>query len=84
MVPGGFGFPFEPDRCVLTIFSGPCGGELENDGAVLVVNEAFECSFVIIKPMQRRISGARPALTRLDEILSMKNSMSRSLPNRPW
>jgi serine/threonine-protein phosphatase PP1 catalytic subunit len=84
MVPGGFGFPFEPDRCVLTIFSGPCGGELENNGAVLAVNEAFECSFIIIKPMKRRIPGSRPALTRLDEILSMKNSMSRSLPNRPW
>jgi serine/threonine-protein phosphatase PP1 catalytic subunit len=84
MVNGGFEFPFEPDRCVVTIFSAPRGGAQDNNGAVMVINEDFECSFVSIKPKGCRAPGSRPAFTPLDEILSMKASMSKTLPNRPW
>jgi serine/threonine-protein phosphatase PP1 catalytic subunit len=85
LVPGGFEFPFEPDRSVVTLFSAPCGGiETNNNGAVMIVNEAFQCSFVTIRPMERRLLGPKRALTPLDDILSMKVALSKTLPNRPW
>jgi serine/threonine-protein phosphatase PP1 catalytic subunit len=85
LVPGGFEFPFEPDRAVVTVFSAPCGGiETTNNGAVMMVNSGYECSFVTIRPMERRLLGARKVLSPLDDILSMKVALSKTLPNRRW
>jgi serine/threonine-protein phosphatase PP1 catalytic subunit len=78
MVYGGFEFPFEPDRCVVTIFSAPRGGtEMPNNGAVMNINLAFECTFTSIPPLQRRVPGARKAKSALDEILTPKGRSSR-------
>jgi serine/threonine-protein phosphatase PP1 catalytic subunit len=85
LVSGGFEFPFEPDRSVVTVFSAPCGGiETDNNGAVMVVNSEFQCSFIAIRPMERRLLGAKSPLTPLDDILSMKVALSKTLPNRRW
>ncbi|KAK8837739.1 hypothetical protein M9Y10_036274 [Tritrichomonas musculus] len=56
-VPGGFEFPFEPDRCVVTIYSIPTPGDpVGSDGAVLQIDKEFSCSFSTIKPLERRSS----------------------------
>lgn len=56
-VPGGFEFPFEPDRCVVTIFSIPTQGDpVGNDGAVLKIDKDLSCSFNTLKPLERRSS----------------------------
>lgn len=84
-VSGGFQFPFDPDRRAVTIFSAPCYDVGEEDsGAVMTVSEALECSFVTIKQMDRRLLGMRKGIDPIDEILSMKSSISLCNPNRKW
>lgn len=53
MVVNGYNF-FNNNRLV-TIFSAPnyCGS-CGNDGAVMKINENFECSFIVIKPINRK------------------------------
>lgn len=42
MVEGGFEFPFEPDECVLTVFSAPCyAGEYKNRGAFILIDKGM-------------------------------------------
>jgi serine/threonine-protein phosphatase PP1 catalytic subunit len=87
MVAGGFEFPFDPDRTVVTVFSAPCAGfEFDSSGAVMVISTALECSFVVIKPMERRMSSAKIALSPIDVILSLRpaSSLSRSAPTKRW
>jgi serine/threonine-protein phosphatase PP1 catalytic subunit len=51
-VPGGYAFPFEPDRSTVTIFSAPnyCY-ESGNRGAVLRVEEDLLCRFAVFEPV---------------------------------
>ncbi len=53
MVVNGYHF-FNNNRLV-TIFSAPnyCGS-CGNDGAVLKINKNFECSFIVIKPINNK------------------------------
>ena len=54
-VNGGFDFPFEPDRSVVTIYSSPIYGDpIGNDGAIMKIDESLCCSFNKIKPLERR------------------------------
>lgn len=87
MVSGGFEFPFEPERCFVTVFSAPCSGiETDNDGAIMNINESLNCSFTFIKPLERRLNITRPPKSDIEEILNMRNSsaFSRSLPGKKW
>jgi serine/threonine-protein phosphatase PP1 catalytic subunit len=71
-IANGFEFPFEGDQSTVTIFSAPSLGiEGECLGAVIVVNEEFACSFIQIRPMERR--GVKSCFTVIDDILAMKN-----------
>jgi serine/threonine-protein phosphatase PP1 catalytic subunit len=75
-VSDGFDFPFEGDQSVVTIFSAPSlGVEGECAGAVLVVSKEFACSFVMIRPMERRMP---KSLSPIEEILAMKYSPSKN------
>ena len=50
------GFKFFNNNKLITLFSAPnyCGS-CGNDGAVMKINENLECSFMIIKPMNKQI-----------------------------
>lgn len=54
-VPNGFEFPFEPDRCMITLFSSP-GYEDQSKivGSVMTIDTDFSCNFRTLKPLQRR------------------------------
>jgi serine/threonine-protein phosphatase PP1 catalytic subunit len=87
MVVGGFEFPFDQDRTVVSLYSAPCAGfDCDSFGAVMTVSETFECSFAVIKPMERRMSGPKIALSPIDQVLSLRSasSLSRSVPAKPW
>ena len=46
------GYEFFAKRRLVTIFSAPnYGGEFDNAGALLSVDESLVCSFEILKPM---------------------------------
>ncbi|KAF3454542.1 hypothetical protein FNV43_RR04990 [Rhamnella rubrinervis] len=51
------GYEFFAKRRLVTIFSAPnYGGEFDNAGALLSVDEALVCSFEILKPVENRAS----------------------------
>lgn len=75
--PGGLEFPFEPDRSVVTLFSAPCYKTgSENAGSVMTVNTFYECSFLTIKPVERRMAGRRE-LTPMQQIDALRESATR-------
>lgn len=48
------GYEFFAKRRLVTIFSAPnYGGEFDNAGALLSVNDGLVCSFEILKPVDR-------------------------------
>lgn len=48
------GYEFFADRSLVTIFSAPnYGGEFDNAGALMSVDENLVCSFQILKPTDR-------------------------------
>lgn len=55
------GYEFFSNRRLVTIFSAPnYGGEFDNAGALLSVNESLMCSFDIIKPSDMPNSSKLP------------------------
>ncbi|EAX91442.1 Ser/Thr protein phosphatase, putative [Trichomonas vaginalis G3] len=80
MVEDGFEFPFEPDRCTVTVFSAPYGQS--NKGAVMNIDQNYCCTFTEIPPLERRIGRGRNSI--LDDILAPMTSLSKSLPKKTW
>lgn len=65
------GYEFFAKRRLVTIFSAPnYGGEFDNAGALLSVDEALVCSFEILKPMENRASpsGSNTAKINLKKV----------------
>lgn len=65
------GYEFFAKRRLVTIFSAPnYGGEFDNAGALLSVDEALVCSFEILKPMESRASpsGSNAARVHLKKV----------------
>lgn len=55
------GYEFFAKRRLVTIFSAPnYGGEFDNAGALLSVDEALVCSFEILKPRDQGSSSKVP------------------------
>lgn len=55
------GYEFFAKRKLVTIFSAPnYGGEFDNAGALLSVDESLMCSFEIIKPTEKTNSLGLP------------------------
>lgn len=53
------GYEFFAKRRLVTIFSAPnYGGEFDNAGALLSVDESLVCSFEILKPVDQNASGS--------------------------
>lgn len=53
------GYEFFAKRRLVTIFSAPnYGGEFDNAGALLSVDENLVCSFEILKPAESKASGS--------------------------
>ena len=68
---GGFEFPFDPDRCILTIYSAPYSGvEGQSSGAVMTVGTDLCCSFTTINPLERKTSTNQ--VSELEAILKGK------------
>ena len=93
MVDQGFEFPFEPDRCLVTVFSAPSESSLgvKNPGAIMNVDSALCCTFTEIYPIERR-SQYKYKKNFLDDMLttnfsnrnSRNSSFSKSLPAKYW
>lgn len=65
------GYEFFAKRRLVTIFSAPnYGGEFDNAGALLSVNEALVCSFQILKPSDNTASasGSNSRVTPLKKV----------------
>lgn len=61
------GYEFFAKRRLVTIFSAPnYGGEFDNAGALLSVDEALVCSFEILKPMENRASPSGSNTTKIN------------------
>lgn len=59
------GYEFFSRRRLVTIFSAPnYGGEFDNAGALLSVNESLMCSFEILKPIEKP-SGSKLPLKKV-------------------
>lgn len=55
------GYEFFCRRRLVTIFSAPnYGGEFDNAGALLSVNESLMCSFEILKPLEQPKNSKMP------------------------
>lgn len=60
------GYEFFAKRRLVTIFSAPnYGGEFDNAGALLSVNDALVCSFDIVKPIDRTSGGSKVPLKKV-------------------
>lgn len=60
------GYEFFAKRRLVTIFSAPnYGGEFDNAGALLSVDEALVCSFEILKPEERAGSSSGVILKKV-------------------
>lgn len=67
------GYEFFAKRRLVTIFSAPnYGGEFDNAGALLSVDEALVCSFEILKPAENRASpsGSNTSRVTLKKVLN--------------
>ena len=91
MVDEGFEFPFEPDRCVVTVFSAPYMIDvIKNPAAVMNIDDKLCCTFTTIQPIERRATvGKTKKLNIVEEIISparnyKHSSLSKSLPNKTW
>ncbi|OHT12480.1 Ser/Thr protein phosphatase [Tritrichomonas foetus] len=81
-VDGGLEFPFEPDRCVVTIFSAPIYGDpVGNDGTVMKIDQNLVCTFNQIKPLERRIVHPIGKGNEIDNILE-KSGPPANMLNR--
>lgn len=64
------GYEFFAKRRLVTIFSAPnYGGEFDNAGALLSVDESLVCSFEIMKPGGDKGSGSGPSKMDLKKVL---------------
>lgn len=60
------GYEFFAKRRLVTIFSAPnYGGEFDNAGALLSVDEALVCSFRIVKPADRGTGSSKLNLKKV-------------------
>lgn len=60
------GYEFFAKRSLVTIFSAPnYGGEFDNVGALLSVDESLVCSFEILKPLDAKASTSRMKLKKV-------------------
>lgn len=60
------GYEFFAKRRLVTIFSAPnYGGEFDNAGALLSVDETLVCSFEILKPAENRASPSGSSTSRI-------------------
>ena len=63
------GYEFFAKRRLVTIFSAPnYGGEFDNAGALLSVDESLVCSFEILKPQNTRASSSGSTLVKLKKV----------------
>ncbi|XP_042516219.1 serine/threonine-protein phosphatase PP1-like [Macadamia integrifolia] len=68
------GFEFFAKQRLVTIFSAPnYGGEFDNAGALLSVDEALMCSFEILKPVENKPVENKPAENRPVENKPLEN-----------
>lgn len=77
------GYEFFAKRKLVTIFSAPnYGGEFDNAGALLSVNEALVCSFEILKPADNRASssGSNSRTTLLKKVCLCFSSFNLMFP----
>jgi serine/threonine-protein phosphatase PP1 catalytic subunit len=67
-VMGGYNYAFDPDQCLITLFSAPnYAGVFGNKGAVMKIAEDLGLSFDVFEPIQRGLSAAaQKARVRLD------------------
>lgn len=80
LVEDGFEFPFEPDRCTVTVYSAPYGAA--NKGAVMNIDDKYCCTFTEIPPLDRRVGRNKTSI--LDELLKPMSNLSKSLPKKTW
>lgn len=60
------GYEFFAKRRLVTIFSAPnYGGEFDNAGALLSVDESLMCSFEILKPLDNKASSSKVTLKKV-------------------
>lgn len=60
------GYEFFAKRRLVTIFSAPnYGGEFDNAGALLSVDESLMCSFEILKPLDNKASSSKVILKKV-------------------
>lgn len=60
------GYEFFAKRRLVTIFSAPnYGGEFDNAGALLSVDESLVCSFEILKPRDYKPSPSKSSSSKL-------------------
>lgn len=60
------GYEFFAKRRLVTIFSAPnYGGEFDNAGALLSVDEGLVCSFEILKPIDNKASSSGSNSSRI-------------------
>lgn len=60
------GYEFFAKRRLVTIFSAPnYGGEFDNVGALLSVDESLVCSFEILKPLDSKASAGGSNTSRM-------------------
>lgn len=75
------GYEFFAKRRLVTIFSAPnYGGEFDNAGALLSVDENLVCSFEILKPAESKASGSSSS-SRMTLKKVLKNSNFLCLPH---
>lgn len=67
------GYEFFAKRRLVTIFSAPnYGGEFDNVGALLSVDESLMCSFEILKPDKASASGSGSSKVTLKKVLILR------------
>lgn len=65
------GYEFFAERRLVTIFSAPnYGGEFDNAGALLSVDQALVCSFEILKPLENNASGSNVVLKKVEKAIT--------------
>ncbi|KAL5996173.1 hypothetical protein ACLOJK_026247 [Asimina triloba] len=77
------GYEFFGQRRLVTIFSAPnYGGEFDNAGALLSVDNSLVCSFEILKPIDKKAAAAAASMSNLPSP-TLKKSNGASSSNLP-
>ncbi|KAB1204413.1 Serine/threonine-protein phosphatase PP1 isozyme 9 [Morella rubra] len=79
------GYEFFAKRSLVTIFSAPnYGGEFDNVGALLSVDESLVCSFEILKPLDAKASTSRMKLKKEMQQVRFMSGSELSTSTQPW